>query len=134
MNTVEAKQTTIKDAVEAVERVRSSTVISYVADQNALVGPEDAGMLVDSIEMLLPAGQRKLKKIDLFLHSPGGFLDSALKLVRIIQEFTDDFNVIVPLAAKSAATVICLGAREIVMTSFSELGACRDNAIFVDAI
>jgi membrane-bound ClpP family serine protease len=31
-------------------------------------------------------------------------------------------DIVVPLAAKSAATVICLGAKEIVMTSFAELG------------
>ena len=111
----------IKDAVVAVEEIRKSTVISYMAAQNALVGPEDAGMIVDTIEMVLPK-TRKLDRLDLFLHSPGGFLDSAFKLIRICREFTAEFNVIIPLAAKSAATVIALGAKEIVMTVFAELG------------
>jgi hypothetical protein len=115
------RQITIKDAIINLENIRKSTVISYMAAQNALVGPEDAGMLVDSIEMVLPAN-RKLDKLDLFLHSPGGFLDSAYKIVRICREYANEFNVIVPLAAKSAATVICLGAKEIVMTVFAELG------------
>ena len=112
---------TIKDAIIRIETIRKSTVISYMASQNALVGPEDAGMLVDTIEMVLPA-TRKLDRLDLFLHSPGGFLDSAYKIIRICKEYAQEFNVIVPLAAKSAATVICLGANEIVMTVFAELG------------
>jgi membrane-bound ClpP family serine protease len=114
-------QITIRDAVVHLESIRNSTVIAYMAAQDSLIGPEDAGMLVDSIEMILP-DNRKLKKLDLFLQSPGGFLDSAYKIVRICKEYSDDFNVIVPLAAKSAATAICLGAKEIVMTVFAELG------------
>lgn len=112
---------TIKDAVVQVERIRNSTVISYMASQGALVGPEDAGLIVDTIEMILPEA-RKFDRLDLFLHSPGGFLDSAYKIIRICKEYSREFNVIVPLAAKSAATVICLGANEIVMTVFAELG------------
>ena len=112
---------TIKDAVVKVEKIRNSTVISYMATQNALVGPEDAGLLVDTIEMILPEA-RKFDRLDLFLHSTGGFLDSAYKIIRICKEYSNEFNVIVPLAAKSAATVICLGANEIVMTVFAELG------------
>ena len=112
---------TIKDAVVQVEKIRNSTVISYMAAQNALVGPEDAGLIVDTIETILPE-TRKIDRLDLFLHSPGGFLDSAYKIIRICKEYSNEFNVIVPLAAKSAATVICLGANEIVMTVFAELG------------
>lgn len=112
---------TIKDAVTSIEKIRNSTLISYMAGQNALVGPEDAGMLVDTIEMVLPE-ERKIEKLDLFLHSPGGFLDSAYKIIRICKEYCKEFNVIIPLAAKSAATVIALGANEIVMTVFAELG------------
>jgi hypothetical protein len=112
---------TIKDAIEQVERIRKSTLISYFANGSALIGSEDAGLLVDTIEMLLPEN-RKFEKLDLFLQSPGGFLDSAYKNIRILQEYCDELNVIVPLYAKSAATVMCLGAKEIVMTVFAELG------------
>jgi len=115
------KTITIRDAVIELENIRNSTVISYMATQNALVGPEDAGILVDTIEMVLPAN-RKFEKLDFILHSPGGFLDSAYKIVRICKEYSNEFNVIVPLSAKSAATVIALGANEIVMTVFAELG------------
>jgi hypothetical protein len=92
-----------------------------MASERALVGPEDAGLIVDTIEMILPE-TRKIDRLDLFLHSPGGFLESATRIIGICKEYSEEFNVIVPLAAKSAATVICLGANEIVMTVFAELG------------
>jgi hypothetical protein len=115
------KPISIQDAIVKIETIRKSVVISYMAAQNALIGPEDAGLLVETIESILPT-TRKIDRLDLFLHSPGGFLDSAFKLVRIIKEYANEFNVIVPLSAKSAATVICLGAKEIIMTVFAELG------------
>ncbi|HNH52997.1 MAG TPA: ATP-dependent Clp protease proteolytic subunit [Nitrosomonas sp.] len=115
------RKISIRDAIVELETNRSSTVISYIGAQSALVGPEDAGLLVDAIEMVLP-DSGKIKKLDLFINSPGGFLDSAYKIVKICREYSDQFNVIVPFAAKSAATVICIGATEIVMTSLSELG------------
>jgi len=116
-----AKKITIRDAIIQLENCRHSTIISYIAAQNALVGSEDAMALVDVIEMVKPSNA-KIAKLDLFLHSPGGFIDAAYKIVRICKDYSNEFNVIVPIAAKSAATVICLGANEIVMTSLSELG------------
>jgi membrane-bound ClpP family serine protease len=111
---------TIKDAIVNIENIRKSTLITYFAG-SALIGQEDAGLLVDTIEMISPS-TRKIDKIDLFLQSSGGFLDSAYKNVRILKEYCSELNVIVPLMAKSAATVMCLGANEIVMTVFAELG------------
>ncbi|MCK6544182.1 hypothetical protein L6Q79_16055, partial [bacterium] len=112
---------TIKDAITTVEKVRSSTLVTYISPGNALIGPEDAPVLANLIEQVLPP-TGKIPKLDLFLHSPGGFLDSAYKIVTICREYSIEFNVIVSFYAKSAATVICLGADEIVMTSISELG------------
>jgi hypothetical protein len=112
---------TIKEAVTNLEKARKSTIVSYVGAETSLIGPEDSPALVDTIEMVLPETGR-IEKLDLFLNSPGGFIESAYKIVRICKEYSQQFNVIVPFAAKSAATVICLGANEIVMTSLAELG------------
>jgi len=43
------KNVSIKEAIMQIEKIRNSTVISYMASQEALIGPEDAGLLVDSI-------------------------------------------------------------------------------------
>lgn len=112
---------TIKDAVEALEKARDSTVISYVASDGFL-DMSDCLILDDNLSSLTDSGQRKLTKLDLMLHSSGGMLEAAYKFVRICRQYCDSFGVIVPVFAKSAASVICFAADEIVMTTVSELG------------
>lgn len=121
MNEPKEVKTSINETILNLENERHSTIISYVASSKALIGPEDTSLLVDAIEQVLD-GKNKLPRLDLFLHSPGGFLDAAYKMVRICQEYSNEFNVIIPIAAKSAATVICLGAKSILMTTLAELG------------
>jgi membrane-bound ClpP family serine protease len=115
------KAITIKDAVIQLEEARNSTVISYVSAQGQIITPDDCMPLLENLESLKPASG-KINKLDLFLHSPGGLLDAAYKYVRVCKEYSNEFNVIVPLFAKSAATALCLGANEIIMTPISELG------------
>lgn len=121
MDEAKPKKITIKEAVENLEKARQSTVISYMAVPGALIEPQDELVLDDNLNSLKPK-TGKIKKLDLFLNSYGGFIETAYKLVRICWDYADEFNVIVPLVAKSAATAICLGAKEIIMTSIAELG------------
>lgn len=121
-NPPQLKKITIKDAVEELEKVRGSTVISYISDARTIFDYGDCEMLDDNLTELTNSGQSKIKKLDLLLQSPGGILEAAYKFFRICKEYSKEFNVIVPLSAKSAATTICLGANEIVMTTISELG------------
>jgi len=121
-NQIQPKQITIKEAVEELEKARGSTVISYIADSRAIFDHDDCLMLDDNLTQLTNGGQTKIKKLDLLIQSPGGILEAAYKFFRICKDYSEEFNVIVPLSAKSAATTICLGAKEIVMTSISELG------------
>lgn len=59
---------------------------------------------------------------DLFLETAGGESDATEGLVSLIQALAPDLRVIVPSAAKSNGTVLCLAAQEIVMGVTSELG------------
>lgn len=60
--------------------------------------------------------------IHVVVDSRGGSLDSAYRTVLFLRRFTEDLRVYVPRRAKSAATLIGLGANEIVMSPFAELG------------
>lgn len=60
-------------------------------------------------------------RVDLFLYSRGGDTNIPLRLVRLIREHCKDFSVLVPFRAHSAATMICLGADEIVMGRMGEI-------------
>lgn len=60
--------------------------------------------------------------LDLMIHSPGGSPVAAEKVVLTCRTYATSFRVIVPQSAMSAATMIAMGADEIVMTETSELG------------
>jgi hypothetical protein len=62
------------------------------------------------------------KPVDLFLETAGGQTDATEGLVSLIQTMAPDLRVVVPSAAKSNGTVLCLAAQEIVMGVTSELG------------
>lgn len=96
-------------------------VISYFTSfrHPVMITDEDADML-----------EGLLQKCDLsngfylLLSSPGGDGLAAERIVNICRSYSGDekYGVIVPGKAKSAATMICLGASEIMMSKTSELG------------
>ena len=63
-----------------------------------------------------------INEIDFILNSPGGDADAAYKIIRILKRRFRKVNVIVPLWAKSAATLLSLGADEIIMDEMAEFG------------
>ncbi|MGD0771117.1 MAG: hypothetical protein ABSB42_23270 [Tepidisphaeraceae bacterium] len=70
--------------------------------------------------LLLPS--RPIEKLDLFLCSNGGVGTVSWRIVALLREFATKVNVLIPYRAYSAATMIALGADEIVMHPFGELG------------
>jgi hypothetical protein len=64
---------------------------------------------------------KKVPDIDLLLNSIGGDTMVPWRMVSMIREYCDKFSVLVPYKAHSSATMIALGADEIVMSDLSEL-------------
>jgi hypothetical protein len=62
------------------------------------------------------------RELDLVLHSPGGSAQAAEQMVNYLRTQFDHIRALVPLQAKSAATIIALGCDEIVLGNHSELG------------
>lgn len=60
-------------------------------------------------------------KIGLFLYTRGGDVLTPWRLVNLIKEYCHSFITLVPFRAYSAGTLICLGAREIIMGKMGEL-------------
>jgi Serine dehydrogenase proteinase len=71
----------------------------------------------------------KKARINVVLDSPGGSLDSAYKIVRYLTAYATELNVHVPRRAKSASTLLALGAKRIYLSRFGELGPL-DTQIF----
>ncbi|MHB8577817.1 MAG: SDH family Clp fold serine proteinase [Dehalococcoidia bacterium] len=62
------------------------------------------------------------RELDLILHSPGGSAEAAESIIEYLRQRYDHIRVFVPLAAMSAATMMALGADEIVLGKHSQLG------------
>ena len=107
--------------ISKVEELRGSRVITYTTSDRQ--GPVNARIAMDVIPIMSRHLQNigKVEKIDLFLYSSGGDTMVPWRLVSMIREFCDSFAVLVPYKAHSAATMVALGADEIVMTNMGEL-------------
>lgn len=60
--------------------------------------------------------------ISLILDSTGGPLDSAFRTILFLSRYARTLNIYVPRRAKSASTLIAVGANNIFMSPFGELG------------
>jgi len=69
-----------------------------------------------------PTPDSERRRINVLLDSPGGSLDSAFKIVRYLTWYASELNVYVPRRAKSASTLLALGAHCIYLSPFGELG------------
>ena len=107
--------------IQQIEGLRKSRVITYLTSDRP--GPINARVAMDIIPVFSKQLQKigKVQNIDLFLYSTGGDTMVPWRLVSMIREYCDKFSVLVPYKAHSAATMIALGADEIVMTDLSEL-------------
>ncbi len=86
----------------------------------------EISMADDVVRLLydhLEAGREEAKVgVDLFMHSNGGQGTVPWRVVSLIREYTETFTVLVPHKAFSAATLMAMGADEIIMHRMGNLG------------
>jgi hypothetical protein len=107
--------------IRHIEGLRSSKVITYLTSDRQ--GPFNARIATDAIPIVAKRlqGIGRTPNIDFFLYSAGGDTMVPWRLVSMIREYCDKFSVLVPYKAHSSATMIALGADEILMSNLSEL-------------
>jgi len=106
--------------LESIEKERASKLLVYITgDRTGLETKISADIFPFFHKHLIQIGHQK--RIDLFLYSTGGMTIAGYSLVNLIREFCDEFNVIIPFKALSCATLISLGANEIMMTPTAQL-------------
>jgi hypothetical protein len=110
-----------KQLIQEIEKIRNSKVITYLTSDRQ--GPVNARVAMDIIPIISKQLRQigKVENIDLFLYSTGGDTMVPWRLVSMIREYCNKFSVLIPYKAHSAASMISLGADEIVMTDLSEL-------------
>lgn len=121
---IERCKTIIKD----LETQLNKRIVAYFAsevgtDAGTMVNDEDVFM----IENILSVPSSK-KDLVLIIHSNGGYALSAERIIDVCRNYCKQkndgskFYVIVPKKAKSAATIVALGADKIYLRNTAELG------------
>jgi hypothetical protein len=104
-----------------LERERNSKLLVYVTgDRQGLetqIHPEVLNLLVDHMDAI-----GVVPKISLYLYTRGGQTLAAWSIANLIDQFCNNFEVLIPSKAHSAGTLICLGANALVMTKQATLG------------
>lgn len=109
--------------IKRIEEIRNSKVICFLTTVRPNVPgqiAEDAVRVFFDHVSSLPT--RPIENLDIFLCSNGGSGTVPWRLVSLFREYANKFAVLIPYRAYSAATLLALGADEIVMHPFGELG------------
>lgn len=109
------------DLIRQIESLRDSTLICYIAGDrenvSTRIAPDAIRVMYRHLELL-----DKNPRLELFLYTRGGDVLTPWRMINLFNEYTSEFNLIVPFRAYSAGTLISLGANKIIMGKMGELG------------
>lgn len=105
------------DTIRDLEAKRGSRIYSMIhCGLHHICGPVISSLLRDRDKL------NGINTLEILIHSPGGHPLIAYQAMKIFRRKCKRINALVPLRAKSAATLMCFGADAIYMGEFSELG------------
>jgi ClpP class serine protease len=104
----------IRNKIRALVNLRRNTLLTLNIQE---ISPTTVLALQSQIKKV-----KKVSTLDVILQTGGGNIDSAFNIVKILKRHASAINVIVPLYAKSAGTLICMIGDKILLSEISELG------------
>lgn len=107
--------------IATIEKLTRRRLLVYHASMQHQAGIMTSGDLNLVVDLCDDLGSRRVPT-DLLIHTPGGDANAAELILNTLHQRASSVRVIVPRAAKSAGTLVALGAEEIVMGVASELG------------
>lgn len=105
-----------------IEQMRGRPLIVYATSRRQNANGQIAADVVAELLIQLERLPSHTTKLDLLIVSDGGDPTVSWRIVSLIRERVKELSVLVPDAAFSAATLVALGANEIVMHPFGNLG------------
>ena len=110
-----------KKIYKKIEELRSTKVLTFVTSDRqgmeSIIAPDCIDLFVDLLDKIGPT-----KKISLVLHTNGGQTLAAWRIINLIRTFCDELEILIPMKALSAGTLIAIGADKLVMTKQAALG------------
>ena len=115
--------------IRTINKACGHPLICFVCGPHASINRDDTLGFVDLLHNLT-----RDEDLDLLLHTPGGDVDAAEKLINLVHTKvgTGALRVIIPDFAKSAGTLMALGANKSLMSDSSELGPIDPQIAFDD--
>jgi hypothetical protein len=100
-----------------IERLRGNAVIVYFAalglNRNGIYIFDDD---LDRIKDMIKTIPQEVRKLDFIVHSGGGVLESAARIVKLLRSRFEEVNFLLPRNAYSAVCMMAMSANEIIMS------------------
>lgn len=94
-------------------------LVLFYSEQYGVMRDQDIELIYELFNEEI--GNDKIEELDVVLHTMGGNPHVGYRLPRLLHEYANKVNAIVPQNAYSSGTLFCLGCDEIFMTELSEL-------------
>ena len=107
---------------ENLEALRERPLISYVTSSRINSNGQMGSDVIPELTKQIQCIEKKHKAIDILIVSNGGDPTVSWRIITMLRERFEKIGVLIPFAAYSAATLFALGADEIIMHPFSNLG------------
>jgi ClpP class serine protease len=119
-----------QDLIKAIEAETGRQLVCYVGGIDTEISRDDILFFSDVLHNL-----KSNEDLDLLLHTPGGDMDAAEKLIEMVRKVVGNavLRVVIPDFAKSSGTLMALGADYIVMSDSSELGPIDPQIVMQDS-
>jgi len=106
--------------IKKIEENRGSRIITYINGNRdpfaTQIGDDVIPIINEHLENI-----GKTEKIGLFLFTRGGNMMTPIRIVKLIRNHANTFEVMIPFLAQSAGTLLALGADRIIMGKLGEL-------------
>ncbi len=111
-----------KALYQKIEETRNHPLITYVTSIRPGLSGNMAGDAIEHIIDQIRLIPKSQEEIDFLIISNGGDPITSLRIISLLRERFKKISVIIPYVAYSAATILALGADEIIMHPYSNLG------------
>lgn len=107
---------------ERLEALRDRPLICYVTSSRQNADGQMGSDVIPELTQQIIAIPHEKTAVDVLIVSNGGDPTVSWRFITMLRERFDQIGVLIPFAAYSAATLLALGADEILMHPFSNLG------------
>lgn len=120
-----------KELYQKIEKIRGRPLLIYITSPRFNAPAQIASDIIPEFAKQILEIPKESKSIDLLIVSLGGDPTVSWRLICMLRERFDNIGVLLPYVAYSAATLIALGADEIIMHPFGNLGPVDPQLTYV---